>query len=96
MFGGWRPNAHAHRCRERLELLADSAQDIDSLRREAIAELKATIGFDRWCAALVDPDTLIAHTGIAETDHIAELPRMLIEDGSCRESNSGASLSTQP
>jgi DNA-binding CsgD family transcriptional regulator len=80
------------RCLERLELLADSAQDVDSLRREVIAELKGTIGFDRWCAALVDPDTLIAHTGIAETDHIAELPRMLIEDGSCRELNSGASL----
>ena len=80
------------RCLERLELLADSVQDIDSLRREVIAELKATIGFDRWCAALVDPDTLIAHTGIAETDHIAELPRMLIEDGSCQEINSGAWL----
>jgi DNA-binding CsgD family transcriptional regulator len=77
---------------ERLELLADSAQDVDSLRREVIAELKGTIGVDRWCSALVDPDTLIAHTGIAETDHIAELPRMLIEDGSCREPNSGASL----
>jgi DNA-binding CsgD family transcriptional regulator len=80
------------RCLERLELLADSSQDVDSLRREVIAELKGTIGFDRWCAALVDPDTLIAHTGIAETDHIAELPRLMIEDGSCRELNSGASL----
>ena len=80
------------RCRERLELLADSAQDVDSLRREVIAELRGTIGFERWCAPLMDPDTLIAHTGIAETDHIEELPRLQINDGSCRELNSGAAL----
>ncbi|MDQ6778296.1 MAG: hypothetical protein M3071_19225, partial [Actinomycetota bacterium] len=80
------------RCRERLALLADSAEDVDSLRREVIAELKGTIGFERWCAPLVDPDTLIAHTGIAETDHIAELPRLQINDGSFREISSGAAL----
>jgi DNA-binding CsgD family transcriptional regulator len=80
------------RCRERLDLLADSAQDVDSLRREVIAELKRAIGFDRWCAPLVDPDTLIAHTGIAETDHIAELPRLQVSDASLRELNSGVAL----
>jgi DNA-binding CsgD family transcriptional regulator len=80
------------RCRERLDLLADSAQDVDSLRREVIAELKRAIGFERWCAPLVDPDTLIAHTGIAETDHIAELPRLQVSDASLRELNSGVAL----
>jgi DNA-binding CsgD family transcriptional regulator len=80
------------RCRDRLDRLADSTQDVDSLRREVIAELKRTIGFERWCAPLVDPDTLIAHTGIAETDHIAELPRLQVNDASLREPNSGASL----
>jgi DNA-binding CsgD family transcriptional regulator len=80
------------RCRERLELLADSAQDVDSLRREVIGELKRVIGFERWCAPLVDPDTLIAHTGIAETDHIAELPRLQVNDSSLRELNNGVAL----
>jgi DNA-binding CsgD family transcriptional regulator len=80
------------RCRERLFRLADSTQDVDSLRREVIAELKRTIGFERWCAPLVDPDTLIAHTGIAETDHIAELPRLQVNDASLREPNSGVAL----
>jgi hypothetical protein len=80
------------RCRERLELLADSAEDVDSLRREVIAELRRTIGFDRWCAPLVDPDTLIAHTGIAETDHIGELPRLQLNDASVREPDNGAAL----
>ena len=80
------------RCRERLELLADSSEDVDSLRRDVIAELKRAIGFDRWCAPLVDPDTLIAHTGIAETDHIAELPRLQVRDASAREVNNGIAL----
>jgi DNA-binding CsgD family transcriptional regulator len=80
------------RCRERLDLLAGSAQDVDSLRREVIAELKRAIGFERWCAPLVDPDTLIAHTGIAETDHIAQLARLQVSDASLREPNSGAAL----
>jgi hypothetical protein len=50
------------RCLERLELLAGAAQeDIDSIRRVAVAELKRAIGFERWCVPLVDPDTLISH-----------------------------------
>ena len=88
---------HGHRARtffrrQRLELLADSAQDVDSFRREVIAELHHTIGFERWCAPLVDPDSLIAHTGIAETDHIAELAGLQINDASLRELNNGAVL----
>jgi DNA-binding CsgD family transcriptional regulator len=84
------------RCRERLELLADSAQDVDSLRREVMAELKRTIGFDRWCAPLVDPYTLISHTGIAETDHIAELARLQLNDARLRETNNGVALARGP
>jgi DNA-binding CsgD family transcriptional regulator len=81
------------RCLERLELLAGSAQeDIDAIRRIAVAELKRAIGFERWCVPLVDPDTLIAHTGLAETDHIAELPRLQLNDARVREINSGAAL----
>ncbi len=81
------------RCLERLERLAGSADtDITSLRRAAIAELKRAIGFERWCAPLVDPDTLIAHTGVAETDHIAELPRLQLHDASFREQNNGVTL----
>jgi DNA-binding CsgD family transcriptional regulator len=81
------------RCLERLERLAGSEdQDVTSLRREVIFELRRAIGFDRWCAPLVDPDTLISHTGVAETDHIAELPRLQLYDGSLREPNSGVAL----
>jgi DNA-binding CsgD family transcriptional regulator len=80
------------RCRERLERLAESTQDCDSLRREVIAELQRAIGFDRWCAPLVDPDTLIAHTGMGETDHLADMPRLQLHDASLREVNNGVAL----
>ncbi len=80
------------RCRERLEGLSNSKQDSYSLRREVIAELKLAIGFDRWCAPLIDPDTLIAHTGIGETDHLVEMPRMQVHDASLEEFNNGVTL----
>src|SRR5215470_6379861 len=44
------------RARERLELLGESSLDCESLQREAIAELRAVIGFDRWCWPLSDPE----------------------------------------
>jgi DNA-binding CsgD family transcriptional regulator len=81
------------RCLERLERLASSEdQDVTSLRRAVIGELKRAIGFERWCAPLVDPDTLISHTGVAETDHIAELPRLQLHDASLSEPNNGVEL----
>jgi len=43
------------RTRERIELLADAGMDADTLRREAIEILRATVGFDRWCTLLLDP-----------------------------------------
>ncbi len=42
--------------------------DIDVLRREAIEILQATIGFDRWCSLLLDPDTLVISQGIGHND----------------------------
>ena len=80
------------RCGERLELLAESTQDSVSLRREAIAELKRVIGFDRWCVPLMDPDTLISHTGVAETDHLADLDRLQLLDARLNEANNGYSV----
>lgn len=80
------------RCTERLERLAESSLDSESLRREAIAELKVAIGFERWCVPLADPETLVVHSGVAETDHIAELPRLLLHDASLGEPNNGTAL----
>jgi DNA-binding CsgD family transcriptional regulator len=80
------------RCRQRLERLADSSEDHEAMRRVAIAELRLAIGFERWCVPLVDPDTLISHTGVAETDHVAELPRLQVRDAFSSELNSGVSL----
>ena len=53
------------RCRERLERLDESTLDCDSLRYEAVALLRRTVGFDRWCWPLADPDTLIPLSGVA-------------------------------
>jgi DNA-binding CsgD family transcriptional regulator len=65
------------RCRERLERLSESSLDCDSLRREALRELQRVIGFDRWCWALADPDSLIPLGGIAEHDYGPAVPREL-------------------
>ena len=65
------------RCRDRLETLSKSSLDSESLRREAIAELKRVIGFDRWCWPLADPETLLPPEGIAEHDYGPGIPRAL-------------------
>lgn len=41
------------RCQERLEQLAESSLERESLQRAAIAELQAVMGFERWCWPLV-------------------------------------------
>jgi len=69
------------RCRDRLDQSAESTSDLDTLRRETIAELRTAIGFGRWCSLLIDPDTLIANRGIGETDFSHELPRLNLRDG---------------
>jgi len=65
------------RTRERLERLSGSGLDCDSLRLEAIKELKRTIGFDRWCWPLADPETLLPLSGLAEHDFGPAVPRSL-------------------
>jgi DNA-binding CsgD family transcriptional regulator len=65
------------RCRERLDLLSDSNLDCESLRREAIGYLRRTIGFDRWCWPLADPQTLVPLSGAAEHDYGPGVARSL-------------------
>jgi DNA-binding CsgD family transcriptional regulator len=93
------------RCRERLEQLSESSLDCDSLRREALCELQRVIGFDRWCWALADPDTLVPLGGIAEHDYGPAVPRALeleysghdfaAMDVLARRAKPAASLSTE-
>jgi DNA-binding CsgD family transcriptional regulator len=80
------------RCRERIELISGSSLDSDSVRREVIGELKLAIGFERYCVPLADPQTEVMYAGVAETDHIQELPRLLFHDADRDEPNSGAAL----
>jgi DNA-binding CsgD family transcriptional regulator len=65
------------RCRERLERLSTSELDCESMRREALADLQAVIGFDRWCWPLADPETLLPCSGIALHDFGPGVPRLL-------------------
>jgi DNA-binding CsgD family transcriptional regulator len=65
------------RCRERLERLAESSLDCESVQREAIADLRRVIGFDRWCWPLADPETLLPLSGLAEHDYGQGLRRAL-------------------
>jgi hypothetical protein len=65
------------RCRERLERLNESSLDGESLQREAIAELQAVIGFDRWCWPLADPEALVPVSGAAEHDYGPGVARSL-------------------
>jgi DNA-binding CsgD family transcriptional regulator len=65
------------RCRERIERLSESSLDCESIRRETIAELQRSIGFDRWCWPLADPETLLPGSGLAEHDFGPAVPRSL-------------------
>lgn len=65
------------RCRERLERLAESSLDCESVQREAIVDLRRVIGFDRWCWPLADPETLLPLSGLAEHDYGQRLRRAL-------------------
>ena len=65
------------RCRERLTRLSESSLDSEPIQREAIAELRRVIGFDRWCWPFADPQTLLPLSGIAEHDYGRELARSL-------------------
>jgi DNA-binding CsgD family transcriptional regulator len=65
------------RCRERLERLSESTLDCESIQREAIADLRRVIGFDRWCWIGSDPEALIPLSGIAEHDYGPGVARAL-------------------
>jgi DNA-binding CsgD family transcriptional regulator len=65
------------RCRGRLERLAGSSLDRESVQLEAIGDLRRVIGFGRWCWALADPRTLIPLGGLAEHDYGPNVPRVL-------------------
>ncbi len=80
------------RCRERVEDLAGSSADIDVLRREAIEILQATIGFDRWCSLLLDPDTLVISHGIGHNDWSGDLPHLNLHEAGLGDVNNHAML----
>lgn len=65
------------RCRDRLTLLSESTLDSEAFRREAIAYLRRSVGFDRWCWPLADPDTLVTSSGLAEHNYGPSVPRSL-------------------
>lgn len=65
------------RCRERLDSLSRSSVDCDSLRLETIQYLRRTIGFDRWCWPLADPESLVTSSGLAEHNFGPSVPRSL-------------------
>jgi len=93
------------RCRERLERLATSTLDCESIQREAIADLQRLVGFDRWCWSLADPKTLLPLGGVAEHDYGPRVPRALeleyaggdfaAKDVLARRANLAGSLSTE-
>ena len=57
--------------------LSESSLDAESIQREAIAELRRVIGFDRWCWPLGDPQTLVPLSGVAEHDYGRGVARSL-------------------
>ena len=65
------------RSRERLERLTASTTGSEELQREVVADLRRTIGFDRWCWPSADPTTLLPGPGLAEHDDGPLLPRTL-------------------
>jgi DNA-binding CsgD family transcriptional regulator len=75
------------RCRERLEALAGSGAGLDTLRLEAIALLRAAIGFGRWTIMLVDPGSLVLHDGVCDTGLLAELAWLNVHDAGLRDVN---------
>ncbi|HEX8969709.1 MAG TPA: helix-turn-helix transcriptional regulator [Chloroflexota bacterium] len=63
------------RCRERLLGLADSSLGSVELRLEAMALLKRSLGFERWCWTIGDPESLLAGGDLAEADLWPVMPR---------------------
>jgi DNA-binding NarL/FixJ family response regulator len=64
------------RCRERVLALSSSSAGSVELRLEAVDLLKRTLGFDRWCWSVGDPDSLVAGGDLAEADLWPVMPRI--------------------
>jgi DNA-binding CsgD family transcriptional regulator len=84
------------RCRERLTRLAESELDCESVQREAIGDLQAVIGFDRWCWISGDPETLIPLGGLAEHDYAPGVPRVLELEYSGEDSAAMDAIARRP
>jgi DNA-binding CsgD family transcriptional regulator len=65
------------RGRDRLAALSEGTLECDAFRHEAIAYLRRTIGFDRWCWPLADPETLVTSSGLADHNYGPHVPRSL-------------------
>jgi DNA-binding CsgD family transcriptional regulator len=65
------------RCRDRVESVSRSTLSCDAFRQEAIACLRRSVGFDRWCWPLADPETLVTSSGLAEHNYGPSVPRSL-------------------
>ncbi len=59
---------------ERIQALACSDLDSESLRREVAGELRRTVGFDRWVWRLVDPQSVLWTSGVGEHDLWSQVP----------------------
>jgi DNA-binding CsgD family transcriptional regulator len=80
------------RTHARIESLAGSTADVDTVRREAIDLLGTAIGFDRWCTLLLDPDTLVISQGLGSIDWFADLPRLNMHEAGLDDVNNHAVL----
>jgi DNA-binding CsgD family transcriptional regulator len=67
------PERARTRARERLESLAHARLDSEEARREAIAVLRPTVGFERWCWPLTDPASALSVSGIAVLEEHGDL-----------------------
>jgi DNA-binding CsgD family transcriptional regulator len=66
------------RCRGHLERLSESGLDRETVQREAIADLRRVIGFDRWAWPLADPEALVPlGGGVAKHDYGPAVGRLL-------------------
>lgn len=56
--------------------MGGSSADLIEIRLTAVDELRRVIGFDRWCAMLTDPDTLVPWRALSEVDWWRDTPRL--------------------
>ena len=67
--------AWAHqRCLERIDALGRSSADLIEMRLGALEELRRVVGFDRWCAMLTDPASLVPWRALSAVDWWRDTP----------------------